>query len=171
MALSMNNDGRVLLSMASTGDAIEEQVVSFLTLPRGWHYGQGHPPSLRAVIDGLTIISALRAYGAASFEAFPALTGEIMISAYGGSSCVDITTAECGKVTYVAECHNLEVDARDEPVDWQDVLDTIRTRGWLNCDSSGSSTPGTIATKRAGLNQWLSPTLMEPAYQWFANAA
>jgi hypothetical protein len=132
------------------GDPVQEQLVSFATLPEGWHYGQGKAPSFATIIQGLRIIASLRSEGVSTFEVFPAVGGEVMISAYGGDMNVDITTSDIGRVTYVIEQNETEIDAKDEPCDFADLVQTIKKNGWLGCNSLDSSTLGTIATKRGG---------------------
>jgi hypothetical protein len=171
MEFKWNAEGQVLFSRAYAGDPLEEELMSFLALPRGWHYGQGRASSFRAVIQSLHVIATLRNLGVSTYEVFPAINGEVMISAYCDGTSIDITTTSMGKVTFVVENNGIEIAAQDEPTEFSSLLYAIDQNRWLTCASSDSSILGTIATKRSGFPQLLSTTRTTPVFQWWSNRA
>ena len=171
MAINWNADGRVLLSRASTGDPVEMQIVGFMALPDGWHYGEGRAASYRTIELALYIVASMRNLGVSTFEVFPMVNGEVMVSAYCETTSIDITTTKEGNITYVVEKDDLEVAAQDDPVDFSVLEQAIEQKGWLACVLLDLSTRGTIATKRAGLPQLPSLTQTAQVYQLFSIAA
>jgi hypothetical protein len=74
-------------SSAATAKKIRE----FSALPRGWYYGMGTGPSPRTIHIALAYLSALMVYGFSETDAFPGGDGEIMITAYSNSHCIEVT--------------------------------------------------------------------------------
>jgi hypothetical protein len=67
------------------------KISSFAHLPRGWHYGKGvpaHPDTVRIATEYLLTLTALLFE---ETDAFPGADGEILVSAYRGKHCVEVT--------------------------------------------------------------------------------
>lgn len=138
-------------------DGIAEKIFSFLDLPDGWHYGSGYAPSLELVLHAINLAHILRTLGCRSLEAFPGISGTIMVSAYGQNSCLDITMPNIREHDYVFLRDGAEV-AEKEHVSLDELVETLTRERWLACDLSDSCTRSTTARKRVDSNLWLSRT-------------
>ncbi len=68
------------------------KIMSFERLPLGWHYGKGGPASPHMVRRARGILSLFGTIGFMETDAFPGISGEIMVTAYRGKHCVEVTT-------------------------------------------------------------------------------
>jgi hypothetical protein len=113
-----------LLSMAvcftSSSDfvsATARKLESFRSLPVGWHYGHGDPLNVDVIEKALEMDGYYRNLGFTSTDAFPAADGEVMITAYRGSHCIEttISTDLLYSVTY--EDDGAEISATPNDID------------------------------------------------------
>src|SRR5689334_2179500 len=105
-----------ILESSSDNVAVVKRLISFSSLPKGWHFGSGVPPSGETVRMAITIVLAMQQAGAQKFEAFPAENGGILISGYNGSDMMEVFCAPTRAFSFA-----LEVD--DEEVEYLEGLD------------------------------------------------
>ena len=67
------------------------KILAFASLPVGWHYGTGVPPSPKAVRVALAYLAFLSALGFAENDAFPGADGEIMVTVYLDNSYIQVS--------------------------------------------------------------------------------
>jgi hypothetical protein len=69
----------------------DAKIRSFARLPPGWHYGAGKA-ALQETIDlAREYLLLFAQLGFVETDAFPGVDGEIMVSAYRGGHCVEVT--------------------------------------------------------------------------------
>src|ERR1022692_627445 len=71
--------------------ATARKIESYKRLPHGWHYGQGGPAAFRTIQVALGYLSMFMGFGFIETDAFPGVGGEIMVTAYRGKHCVEVT--------------------------------------------------------------------------------
>ena len=69
----------------------ERKIRSFLAISYGWHYGSGRPALISTVRKALSILWNYIDLGFTETGAFPGVNGEIMVTAYSGQHCVELT--------------------------------------------------------------------------------
>jgi hypothetical protein len=148
-----------LFHALSMTDPIVKRIVSFRRLEHGWNYGSGRP-SPRHVIDAaLTVHAQLKAIGAEQTEAFPAISGGMMVSGYYRAETVDIM---CRMDGYFDVFHKGpdQVYTDVESVGLSFVRSYIQELKWRPHSFSDFSTPNTSVTKRTGSRVWHSRNRM-----------
>ncbi len=68
-----------------------EKIQSFASFPKGWHYGGGGPASPEMVRIALGYLYQLMVSGFGETDAFFGPDGQIMVTAYLGKHCVEVT--------------------------------------------------------------------------------
>jgi len=164
------SNGDEIKGRVSNGDEIKERIFSFLSLQKGWHYGQGTAPAITTVLVALYISRAMRDLGARKIETFPGVDGSIMVSSFGSNVSVDVTIAQNGTIDYVVEENDNEiVAASSESV--SDLIRAVREAKWLQPSSSDSSILSITARKRSDLPLCRSGLTTRAGYQLSVNAA
>lgn len=82
------------------------KIRDFASLPVGWHYGSGRPPSVRTVAWALGYAALLSALGFSKTDAFPGPDGEVMVTGYLGKHCVQVSLEADGTTFLVHEIDN-----------------------------------------------------------------
>jgi hypothetical protein len=103
-------------------------------LPAGWHYGEGGPLSMIVVTKALEIDGYYRELGFTSTDAFPGANGELMITAYRGSHCIETTISTDLRYLVTYERDDAEISATPDDVDESNAKRRIRQIGseiWL----------------------------------------
>jgi hypothetical protein len=83
---------RSVVAVSSTIEA----VLSFKALSAGWHYGKGVAFSRRVIELALFVNSRLTQIGSVPTEAFPLVTGNVLIVGYNGDDEVEVTCCADG---------------------------------------------------------------------------
>src|SRR5258708_32738608 len=86
-----------------------QKIVSFKSLPVGWHYGDGVPPTDEMVKKALMLNAEAAKAGFGKTNAFPGIEGEIQITAYHESTYLEITVELDGSVSFVYEEADQEI--------------------------------------------------------------
>jgi hypothetical protein len=86
-----------------------EKIWSFRELPVGWHYGDGTPPANETVDSALRLNEEAAQAGFEKTNAFPGIEGEIQVTAWLGSLCLEFTIERDGRVTFVQEQDQQEI--------------------------------------------------------------
>jgi hypothetical protein len=68
-----------------------EKIRSFTSFPDGWHYGSGGPASAKMTQIALDYLYQYIASGFRETDAFFGPDGQIMVTAYHGKHCVEVT--------------------------------------------------------------------------------
>ena len=163
--------GQPLLSEGPSADPITRKLFSFMTLPWGWHYGNGRPPLPIAIMMAASAIAELKKMGAEKFEVFPEVDGNILVSAYYSDVCIDVTTTKDARYAFVVEKGNLEVAQSERPLNLFELAAKIGAGRWLPGKSLDWFTLSTTVKHYHGSNLPPSKTSTDPAYRWSMNAA
>ena len=130
-------------------DPVAAEILSFLRLPKGWHYGKGVPASADAVLGALQFFPLMKGLAFGRFEAFPEIGGGILLSSFHGDNIVEILFRADGRFDVTVErASSFEELELAESIDKVTALGTIWKIG--NSTPSrlfNSSIPGTIAEK------------------------
>jgi hypothetical protein len=172
---STSANGWVSLTNSSPLTNAEAKIRSFAKLPSGWHYGSGQPATLAMIAIALKWLRDLALLGFHESEAFPGEAGEIMITAYLGDHCIELTFELDGTVT-IAHQHKGE-DLFYEPEispsrassEVQKIVAKVEQEKW---HMFAWSTLNTIITAKA--NSVTSPSrsqAMEQARLYLTNPA
>jgi hypothetical protein len=128
---------------------VAAEIISFLRLPGGWHYGKGIPANVDAVFSALQFFRMMKDLAFGRFEAFPEASGGILLSSFHGDNIVEILFRADGRfdVTVERDDSFTEVES-SENVDKATALGFI----WKIANSnpsrlSGSSIQGTIVER------------------------
>jgi hypothetical protein len=146
----MNENNTALTQLPAVNFApAAAEILSFLRLPEGWHYGRGVPASVDAVFSSLEFFRMMKDLAFGRFEAFPEASGGVLLSSFHGENIVEILFRADGKfdVTVEQEDSFAEIVSA-ESVDKATALGII----WKIAHSNpsrlfGSSIPGTIVER------------------------
>lgn len=119
------------------------ELVAFLSLPHGWHFGDGLPASRQAVHAALAMRTVLQASGAQNFEVFPAVDGGVAIAGYNGQEMIEVFCEPEGHFGFLYEIDGEEKCA-SENLDMKSALALIRKFAWRTENSFVSYTHDTI---------------------------
>jgi hypothetical protein len=92
---------------SSSLTSTEAKIRSFAKLPPGWHYGSGQPATFAMIAIALEWLHALAPLGFYESDAFPGEAGQIMITAYRGDHCIELTF-ELDRTVTIAHQHKGE---------------------------------------------------------------
>lgn len=67
------------------------KLLSFSSLPEGWHFGEGGPIDAARIIKGVEICSALEAKGYSATDAFPGIDGSLRLTGYWAKIYLEAT--------------------------------------------------------------------------------
>ena len=150
----------IALSLSDTSATKDvKKVLSLLELPRGWHYGEGLPPSIAAAREALQIRQQLTYLGAKQLEFFPRTDGSIIVSAYADEDTVNVAVG--GKGVY-----DLEIDREDEEIahvrhaSIERILSEVVKLGWREQPQSAFFIRYTTPTSKDASTAWLYKRLM-----------
>jgi hypothetical protein len=147
-------------SISSNAQTIGK-IQSFGRLPHGWHYGKGAPASQAMIRAALTALSTFMALGFPLTDAFPGIGGEIMVTAYKGRHCIELTIEPNNTFTiaheFAGEDRFYESERSNEQIqiDLAEIARNIEQLEQEKCATSYSSilNATTIAIE-AGLQIW-----------------
>jgi hypothetical protein len=158
-----------LFSLVSVSEKAEKDIISFQTLPFGWHFGRGRPASSDAVAEALRMRGLLLQLGAKKIEAFPRTSGEIVVSALNGPDTVDVTCSGNGSYDLFIERDDATV-VDEKRVSLRKLAEMVRFLGWREAVSSGYFTRDTTLGRGVDLTVQLYrnlptvfPSLTRPA--------
>lgn len=121
-------------------DRVFQQIASFGKLPAGWCYGKGVPVSSAVRLKAVQVVQALQELGLDRFEAFPAVTGDISVSAgIRDDVFVEVHCLSTGLYDVVVSDSRDILDEADG-VRWPSALRVIVEHVWRESSSTGSST-------------------------------
>jgi hypothetical protein len=85
------------------------KILSFRELPAGWHYGDGTPPADETIDAALRLNEEAAQAGFEKTNAFPGIEGEVQVTAWLGSLCLEFTIERDGRITFVQEQAQQEI--------------------------------------------------------------
>ncbi|MGH9842264.1 MAG: hypothetical protein ACREEM_26230 [Blastocatellia bacterium] len=98
--------------LSATQDHVAQttaKILGFGELPVGWHYGGGVPPAEPTIAAALRLNREAEELGFEKTNAFPGIEGEIQVTAYLGSLCLEFTVERDGGITFVKEQDDQEI--------------------------------------------------------------
>ena len=103
--------GSVFLS-ASDKDVSEtgKKIQSFAELEKGWHFGEGLPPTDTSIKKALELDGLAQESGFTNTDAFPGPNGELRYCVYDGADYYEFTFEDDGSLTMVIEKDETEVE-------------------------------------------------------------
>jgi hypothetical protein len=136
-----------------------KKIRGFGHLPQGWHYGRGGPAEQKTIEVALAYLWYFSALGFFETNAFTGADGEIMVSAYRSSHCVEVTVDVDMFFTVSHDCDGKNMFY--EPGLTGDVasLQLSRIASEIvkaECNLSAWFTPPITTTKQENLKTWLS---------------
>jgi hypothetical protein len=156
---------------ASAGiDPIVGNILSFLSLRKGWCHGYGSPVATSAAMNALRFMIALKMLDFDRFEAFPDPNGGVLLSSFHGDDSIEFFFRTDGMFDYAIERPTKEDEIGDN-VDESAVIEKI----WeLSCqttrNSSDSFNQFTIVSRSEDLLASPSKTTMEGYLSWNPSA-
>lgn len=148
-------------------DPIADQIFSFMSLPDGWHYGEGCGATEAAVSTALRANGLLAKYGADAIEVFPDTEGGILVSGYHGQDTLDIFCHRNGQTDLLHETDEGDVDEdvihEQKGVSLSDIEKYLRGLSWRSMKSSDFFIQSISAGKNSDSQVLLSKTLQTMA--------
>lgn len=86
----------------------KDKILEFSNLKKGWHFGEGIPPTEKILKSALDLSDHIATLGFQS-NAFPGVDGEIMMTVYHGKNYLEFTFETNGTVTFVREKSETEI--------------------------------------------------------------
>lgn len=158
------------LDHAANEIVTNDKLSSFADLCVGWHYGQGIPPSMNLISRLIEINRQAYRFGFSKTDAFPGVSGNIMLTLYEGEYLVDLTVERDGKTaTFTLEKNYEELDSR-ENIALSTAIELMKKVGEI-CQSSELSTLGITRRRSAGLRVQPSKALTTGEYRFFPQTA
>lgn len=162
------------IDFASVSDfvsATAAKIESFRLLPVGWHYGQGGPLSVDVANRALQIDSYYRQLGFSTTDAFPGADGEIMLTAYRGSHCIEtiISTDLRYSVTHERDDTELSAAPDVDEIAAKQIIRQIGAEIWRSFDLSMDIT--TTKLKRSSEASRSKTQQVAAVYQSFSGTA
>jgi len=85
------------------------KMLSFQQLPVGWHYGEGRPCVVVALLQALYLHRYAQILGLTETDAFPGIDGALLLTVYDGDDTLAFQCELDGSISYVLERNDLEV--------------------------------------------------------------
>ena len=137
-------------------DPLIERLRSFEDLQLGWCYGQGGPIGNAVTSDALRIYELLRAHRLTRVEAFPYVSGEVMVSAVNGAWSVELLCDGSHNYGVTIEHHD-EDKIRVIELNIQQVIRLLASVPWPSTKSYGYFIHDTTAMRKEDLQVQHSP--------------
>lgn len=148
------------------------KIQGFAQLPKGWHYGEGRPADEATVNNATAIAKEARHLNFKEMDAFPGVSGEVVVVIYSGDEDLEFTLFQNGRVTFSHESGCLEIDYQ-ENLSLVDAIEKLRSFRKSRCRQSDSFTSTTMTTSVGVLEARHSriPVRILPEYQSSAQNA
>lgn len=153
--------------------ATAKKIRSFGSLPIGWHYGQGGPLSADVINKALAIYDYYRQLGITTTDAFPGADGELMITAYRGSNCIETTISTDLRYSVAHERDNAEISATQgvSEIIAKRTIKQIGAEIWRSLGLLGLSTESTTTKGGRDSQASRSRTLKEEGFLSYLETA
>jgi hypothetical protein len=84
----------------------EKKLIKFLSLPEGWHFGEGKSASEAVYDAALDLYRAMQKLNFDDTDTFPGVNGEILLEMYFGDDTLEFTIQPDTSVIFKQETHN-----------------------------------------------------------------
>jgi len=99
----------ILAETPSQLNFTDQKIQSFGNLQRGWHFGGGVAPQMPTIETALVLNRALLRNRLLITNAFPGISGEILVTGRSGSTVIELTIEPESGITLVREVADEEV--------------------------------------------------------------
>jgi hypothetical protein len=146
---------------ATPSEEAIKKILSFLSLPDGWCYGNGVAPAPTIAISAIAIYSFLKMAEVSSTDAFPGEDGRVLVTGYSGDYTIEVYCETSGTFKFVLEKGENEISV--EPCDsTESVRLEINKKAHLWNRSRDCSIQNTMTKQRVGTEvRRFSPPAME----------
>ena len=86
-----------------------KKIMAFRRLTDGWHYGEGYHVDESVVNTALELHKRILSLGLYETDAFPGIEGNIVLTVYSGTECLEFTLMSNGNIQYCRERDDVEV--------------------------------------------------------------
>lgn len=137
-------------------NSTERLIRSFGKLSKGWHYGEGLPPSSKAIDTAICLNKDLIRKGLTNTEAFPGLNGNLIINLQFNEYYFEFDIYNNHSINLYCEIDDRKF-SEEKNRDYNGITKTI-SNTIAKWTSSESCTSGTTQNKREDLSEPLSRT-------------
>ena len=149
----------------------ERKIKSFSKYTSNWSYGRGIEFSQGTILYALRIVNLFRDYGFNETDAFPGEDGEIMITAYKGDYCCEITAYNEHMNDFIIEEGDSEI-LREEKINFSNLNTLVKKyRDITTCSSLELSTQFTLTKERKDSEAWPLRIQPEAVFLYFTKIA
>src|SRR6266496_1618338 len=149
--------------LSETGHKIR----SFERLQRGWHFGEGLPPSETLIKKAIELDGLAQGLGFLNTDAFPGPNGEVRYCVYDDPNYYEFTLEIDGSVTTVIEKDGSEMECVSS---FAEARETLKKSSIWNISDSFIGDIGTSGERISKL--WLFRTHQRvKQYQWLTKSA
>lgn len=159
------SDSPIRISDPST---VAKKIRSFAELEEGWHFGDGVPATEEAIQAGLELLEFSLGRALYKCDAFPGLSGEVILKVYGEKTDLELTARTTNSVDISLEYEIEYVEESDKDVEFaKRKIEEFRDALWK---SSESYTLATMSPSENGIQAKLfNGVLMAAEYRCLAN--
>jgi len=141
----------------SVGSATVAELMSFSTLPQGWHHGEGGPVPAKTIALAISIVSYIRQFGLVDVDTFAGCGGEISLVASCNEYDIEAIIEDDGSVSVASDRNGRQVSYKSR-LDYDDAkkeISYIVGKAW---STSEYFTPETMTLNDSALLVWPSVT-------------
>jgi hypothetical protein len=141
--------------------ATAEKIISFGSLPNGWHYGEGRAPDEKTIKSALAVFWQFHRAGFEDTDAFPGINKEIMITAYRGDHYLEVLVENNGTISFSYEFDGEDVIPPLERRAAAEIKERVEevARGIWSTFGSYIAITSTLDRNRIASKVWHSKTL------------
>jgi hypothetical protein len=154
-AIQPSNFQRIL-EIFDVEDSTMRKLRAFAELPNGWHFGEGRGSERIALLNAKAVTRNAQ-LGGWQTDAFPGVSGEIMVSIETSNQYYEVVAEADGTMTFVEESGGNEISRLDK-VSLADVIQKLSPANIFPCVTFDLSTPRTGSSQRNASPVWLSET-------------
>jgi hypothetical protein len=146
-------------SKATPNQRTANKIRSFGALPDGWHYGSGAASPPWIVRKALNYLFRFMMMGFDETDAFVSDGGQIMVTAYKGDHCIEVTIEVDRTLTVAHQINGSDVFYSPEMPEFEANTELWRLVGGIEkekCDTFGSSISEITTAGRVSLGASLS---------------
>ena len=132
---------------ATPNSTTAAKIRSFGNLPDGWHYGSGSGSPAWVVRAALDLLYQFMMLGFSETNAFIGGEGQIMVTAYRGDHCVEVTVELDNTLSVAHQLQGVDVSFSPEILKSQAYAELARVVGSIDqdkCDTFGLLTSTTL---------------------------
>lgn len=155
----LSNRSSQAFEIADAVNPTNDKLRSFIRLGRGWYFGEGTNPGQSILSNAISLASLAQLCGWET-DAFPGISGEVLVSIERGSEYYEIIFELNGSLTVVYEVDGEEVN-RTPDLSFDDVITKISENSVFQCAIYDSFLRTTGTPVRNDSYLWLSETPLQ----------